>query len=90
MPYFAEERELEYLGQYKYQPGENGPARPCQMPAGISSDEVNRIAGLLKAGGKSIARTNRNGVTYEISIQEYGGWEVKTSAAANGTSWEFV
>ena len=90
MPCIDGERELEYLGQYRYQPGENGPARPCSLPAGIKSEEVNRIAALLKAGGKTIARTNRNGATYEIRLQKYGGWEVAQVSTESATPWEFI
>jgi hypothetical protein len=78
-------RELEAFGEYRYDDGENGPARPCQIPPDLKGENLDAIAAQLKSLGKSKAVIEKNGNTYEVTISALGGWVIN-----GGSNWRFV
>jgi len=85
MLHFAEGRELEFLGHYKYQDGENGPSKPIIIPDCFTSKELNEIAGELKRMGSSRALIDRGENEYLLTIETGGGWKLATRS-----KWKFL
>lgn len=77
--YFAEDRELDTFGQYRYAADEIGPARPtptAELP--VPTDIINEYAGQIKARGEKsgILRNIATNETVQIKIEEHGGWTI--------------